>query len=354
MARVPRWKVKRELGRIRQQLSAIPEAIWEPIAQARHDRELIQRWPVSSGDHPALGKIAVILIFQPNGIAESLWRTLSHLSENEYAPFVVSNAPLLQKDVSRIASLSWRYMERPNFGYDFGGYKDAIRLIREWNIDPQRLLILNDSVWFPLVDGDETIRRLETLDADIAGSILRQRDEVSFLESYIFSVSNSALHNEAFGAYWDQLKITSNKYKVIRRGERGFSVSMAKAGLRVRPLFTRNGFDDIIKGLTREQLIDSLRFAATLDQRLEAERRDLLRTPAGTEDCLRLIYRLLQKGLFYSTFPVIAAGHMGYPFMKKSHEPISALWRRRYVEAVEAGVIKAPSEILLQEIRAQT
>lgn len=353
MAKVPGWKIRRELGRLGQQLSAIPEAIWEPLAQARHDRELLARWPVRDGQLPGSDRVAALLIWQPEGIAPSVFRTISYLSDAGYAPFVVSNAPVSEMDRRTLDASVWKWMERPNFGYDFGGYRDALRVLKSWDSDPERLVILNDSMWFPLSDGDETLARLAALEADVAGSILRHRDSADFLESYIFSVSSRTWRSEAFWAYWDGLRITSNKYKVIRRGERGFSKAMTDAGLSIRPLFEEADFRKEVAAMTQEELRDAVRFAATMDADLEARRLALLESGADGDACRDLIDAMLVKGLFYSTFPVISAGRMGYPFLKKSREPISALWRRRYVEAVEASVIERPDDVVWTEIRAR-
>lgn len=351
MARPPGWKIKRELGRLRQQLSAIPEAIWEPFAQARHARDLTTRWPVHDGAQPGSDKIAAILIWQPHGLSQSLIRQLKYLKDNGYAPFVVSNAPVSEPDRAMLASETWRWMERPNFGYDFGGYKDAIHLIRSWNVTPERLLILNDSTWFPLHDGDDTLQRLEQSEADIAGSILRIRDQTRFLESYVFSISQRAFGHDAFAEYWDNLRITSNKYKVIRRGERGFSEAMVAAGLRIEPLFTRAAFDAHIADMDESALRRVLEYAAIMEDEMEQRRLEVL-NQGDAGSYRQLISDILIKAQFYSSFPIVSAGYMGYPFMKKSQEPISALWRTRYMDAVEAGYLPKPDATIWDEMKA--
>lgn len=352
MTKLPGWKIRRELGRLRQQLSAIPEAVWEPRAQARHDRELLERWPVRGGAHPGADKVAAFLIWQPEGIEASVLRTVAHLSDAGYAPFVVSNARVSDSDRAALDRMSWRWMERPNFGYDFGGYRDALRLLRSWKSDPKRLVILNNSMWFPLRDGDETLARMEGSGADIAGSILRRRDDTRFLESYIYSISSEAWRGDAFHAYWDGLRITSNKYKVIRRGERGFSVAIADAGLTLRALFTDEAFRSEVAAMGADDLMQALRFAATMDDALEARRLAILATGASADDCRSLVQDMLVKGQFYSSFPVISAGRLGYPFLKKSREPISELWRQRFVDAVEAGALERPEATVWGEVTA--
>ncbi len=146
---IPAWKVRRELGRLGQQLRAIPEAVWEPFAAARMTgrwRAGFRRWTAPG----ACAQGALVLCWQPRGLAPSFLDMLDHLVTCGYAPFVVSNAPLSSADRQSLHPRIWRAVERPNFGYDFGGYRDGLFLLRRWGIRPDRLVILNDSIWFPL------------------------------------------------------------------------------------------------------------------------------------------------------------------------------------------------------------
>lgn len=350
---LPRWKAKRELHRVRQQLSAFPEAIWEPLAQARHDRLMASDWPVRNGELAQEVKIAVLLIWQPNGIAKSVNWTLRYLKDAGYAPFVISNSRLDEFDRTSIMRLCWKWMERPNFGYDFGGYRDAIRYLKSQQFEPAQLVILNDSAWFPISKSDCTLEKAENLDADLAGAVLRHRRDVEYLESYFFSISGRLWRSQKFHDFWENFKITSNKYKTIRRGERGFSVAMAAAGYSVKPLFTKERFDAVVSTMSQHDLKKSVRFGAIFEEKFEQERDSLSACQSSADDYRNLIRQFEGKGIFHSPFPTIAVGRMGYPFLKKSNEPIVEIWRRKYVEAVLDGALPEPPKVVWDEILSE-
>lgn len=353
---IPLWKVKRELGRLGQQLQAIPEAVWEPFAQRFHDRDLQRGFPVTEGALPERDKIAIVLCWQPGGLVASFLMMLDHLHSAGYAPFVVSNAPLSVADHDALRPRAWRVMERPNFGYDFGGYRDGLAMLRRWEVVPKRVVILNDSIWFPLWPGDRTLERMEAAPFDVVGTILRAGNGVSFLESYFFSINGAVLADPGFRAFWDELGLTSNKYKVIRRGERGFGVALTHAGISMGPLFSA---DDFLAGLAQADdatLRTILRFAAHADRRIVTKAHDLAaEDPDATwrtraDNFLRGV---LDRAQFYSTFPVGAA-MIGYPVLKKSSEPVGIQWRAAFLRAVETGDIPPLVPDLVDEIAART
>jgi hypothetical protein len=348
----PAWKVRRELGRLGQQLKAIPEALWEPFVRRAHDAELRRGLPVIEGDQPVGPKIAIVLCWQPRGLAPSFLVMLDHLVARGYAPFVISNAPLSVVDRKALQPRVWRTMERPNFGYDFGGYRDGLFMLRRWGQRPERLVILNDSIWFPLWPGDRTLDRAEAASFDVVGTILRQRDQTAFLESYFFSMRGSVLDRPGFRAFWEGLRLTSNKYKVIRRGERGFGVALAASGISFGPLFPNLDFDRALARLDADGLRQVLTYTAVVDPEESAEGAALAGAPEETDWEKRArayIAQVLRKSQPYSAFPVLSAGHLGYPVLKKSLEPVSARWRAVFLAAVEKNLLPK----LISEVHAE-
>ncbi len=352
---IPRWKIRRELTRLGQQLRAIPEAITEPLAQARHDRIVFPRIAHEDGGARLGQKVAIYLLFQPDGLSESTNLTCAFLAEKGYSVLVVSNAPIAADDRKRLAPHVWRFVERPNFGYDFGGYRDGIRLLWSWGIAPETLLILNDSIWFPLDQETRIIKELEANPAGIAGSILRIRGEERFLESYLYRIRDDVFSSPAFRAYWDGLRLTSNKYKVIRRGERGFSREMRAAGHEVAALYPNEDLPRYLENQDEGFLRDMLRYAAYIDSDL-ADQRDRLVAASGPgwrDDVLDHVRRTLVKRQAYSSFPVAMVRLFGYPILKKSGEPVSRAWLRAYVDAINTGALASPCKTMIEELRTE-
>jgi hypothetical protein len=350
---IPLWKVSREIARFGQQLRALPEMLWEPYAQSRHDAAFKAGFAVTGGAVAVGDKVAILLIWQPKGVAASVLATCRHLIDNGYAPFVVSNAALSPGDTAALSQLCWRIMVRPNFGYDFGGYRDGLAQLKRMYGLPKRLVILNDSVWFPLQAGDDTLARMEATDADMVGTVLRVRAEERFLESYFYSIPQRTLEHPAFVRFWDDLRLTSNKYKVIRRGERGFSAALMESGLRLSGLFGRDDFLARIERADADILRDVLRYSASQNRAHLAEAAQLLADNApGFEGRARgLIARMLEKGQFYSTFPLGAVRLMRYPVLKKSREPVSKNWRSAYLRAVQEGALPEPLPAVMAELK---
>lgn len=352
---IPLWKFKRELGRFGQQLRAIPEALWEPFAQRAHDRQAAKGFPLAQGAVPAGPKIAVILTYQPDRMAASLPVMCDHLRAKGYAPFVVANAPLGENDREALLPHVWRIMERPNFGYDFGGYRDALRHLRT-QAGIEKVLILNDSIWFPLYSGEDLIARLEAADADVAGTILRERGEERFLESYCYLIGAHVLNDPKMRAFWDGLKLTSNKYKVIRRGERQHSAALLSAGFRLQGVYDRAEFLGMLKTQDDAFLRKMLIYSAFHDERVSAERDRLLATPDGPgwrAEAWAFIETAQNHGQFYSQFPFATAHLLSYPLLKKSGDRPITFWREAFVAGVQAGDIPVPDEPFWSEIRAR-
>lgn len=349
---IPLWKVRRELVRLGQQLRAIPEAVWEPFAQRRHDAAFERGFKLIMGTVAPTGRVGLLLIWQPKGISESIISTCDHLNKSGYAPFVVSNATLSAEDKSKLLPHVWAVMERPNFGYDFGGYRDGLRQLDRMGVAPNRLVVLNDSIWYPLHENDETLARMEASSADLVGTVLRTRGDERFLESYFYSIPQETMRHPAFKKFWRELKLTSNKYKVIRRGERGFSAAMRAAGLRINGLFGQELFLSRVELAEESELRDILRYPATLNMADKVEAEQLV-SYCGADFSAKaraLIQRMLEKGMYYSTFPVGAVRLMNYPVLKKSQEPVSANWRIAYLNAVVDGLLPAPSQRIMREV----
>ena len=354
-AMLPYWKIRREIMRLKQQLGGLVDWLIDPVKQRKLDSLVAAGLPRIDGLLCVSKKIAVLLVYQPSGISASTIATCSWLAGKGYAPFVVSNSPLSLNDKERLSKVIWRAVERPNFGYDFGGYRDGLICLKQWAIIPDELLMLNDSVWLPTLPRADILERLSNHSSDVAGTILRKRGDIQFLESYLYRFNRNALTHPSFSEFWGQLRLTSNKYYVIRRGERGFSEAMHDAGLTIAGLYESTEFLNKIKEQCNTFLKLTLTYAAYIDAHLEAERDHLLQTsgPDWRVQVLLHVERTLQKRLGYSSFPYAMVKLTGYPLLKKSKEPVSLAWRQAYLAAVEAGYLPKPSEEVLAEIRSR-
>lgn len=327
------WKLRREMGRIRQQLQAIPEFFVEPWQRKRHDAQRVGMLQAVEGAIPGRPKVALLLLYQPAGVSAATRWTCEHLASKGYAPLIVSNAPLSSADRQLLSPWVWRMTERPNFGYDFGGYRDGIWLLSQWKTDPEILIILNDSIWFPLNASETLIDRMEASEADFVGALqldpLRQTENVPsrkrpFFGSFFLMVKRGAMQHPAFTRFWDRYQITSNKYKTIRRGERSLSHALMDAGIRSAAIYTRSALDNHIASVPNPVLQQLLRDLVTIDERIEADIAQCLgsfsETEAWNKRAQTAAFAATEKQNVLATAPITSLTVFEVPYLKKSRD----------------------------------
>lgn len=363
------WKLAREIDRFGQQLRALGGLVWEPFVQRAHDRRRGEILDAEDGSVPLLTKVALYLLYQPNGLLASTLVTCRHLRDKGYAPLVVSNTPLSREDRDRLNHVCWKSIVRPNYGYDFGGYRDGILSLWDWEIAPERLIILHDSIWFPIGEGETLIDQMEALEADLAGLVIhpgmrRRRFSTkrrAFLESYFYLVNRSVMQHPAYRRYWRNFRVSSNKYNAVYRGERGFSGAMAQAQLRVRGVLTHDKLLAALEAQDDSELRKTLRYAAYTDPDFKAENAMML-GPEAPEDwrekVLDHMRRVMLRRNFHASFPYASIRFLDAQYLKKgtgtflkrTYGTLHKCTRQKYLQAVAAGDLPHPNEDVLNEI----
>lgn len=368
---IPVWKLRRELARVRDQLinlprkiGSLPMRLGEPGRRAAYERHFATITRLGHGRIPASPKPAIFLIYQPGGIAASTFATCNWLVSHGYAPLIVTNSAVSHEDRARLLDHSWQLLERPNFGYDFGGYRDAVRLLAEAGAQPERLIVMNDSVWCPMAP--DLMERLEASPADITGLLQDEKvrhgtdggqpTDRRHVESYFYMIRGSVWKAPAFQAFWRDYKMTDFKPHTIKFGELGFSSRMVDAGLQLSALSRRSIFLDWIEKADDAFLALTLKYAAYGDadlQRAGDRLRDLdSHNPNWRLAVLEHIRRAVNRKRFNSTFPYANEHIFGTLFMKKSRETIFTNQRRAYLSAVRDGMLLPPPKVILDEIVA--
>lgn len=367
---IPGWKIAREADRFVQQVKACFGVVWEPFVQRRYDRDRARLVTVSNGRQLLHTKVAVYLIYQPNGILSSTLQTCRMLDAAGYSPLVVSNGPLTVEAQDALRQVSWRIMQRPNYGYDFGGYRDGILHLKESGITPDCLLVMNDSIWYPLGERDTLLPRLEASGLDVAGTIVHRgfkktilrRRATRVIESYLFLFSRKATENVEFLNFWMNYRLSSNKYNAVHRGERKVAEVMLAAGLTADGLFGRAEFLKEISIQSNQFLRKTLEYGAYTDDGLEAEARALLAEVRPLSDwrerALDHISRTTERRNFHGSYVFASSKLLDMPFLKKgtgtflkrTYGTLYTRMRGKYVEAVHARDLPSPRLEVLSEI----
>lgn len=359
---IPKWKLRRELDRTAQQIKAVAGLVWEPFVQRHHDRNRAWRIEIIPGQKALTNRVLIYLLFQSDRILDSTIETCRLLEKQGYSTLIVSNAPLMPESRSRLEKVSWRVIQRPNYGYDFGGYRDGILHLMENGIRPDWLMLLNDSVWFPLRCDECLVDRLEKSGLDVSGTIVHRRFRTTMLrrraarviESYLLLFNAKALNSQAFRGFWLNYRVSSIKYNAVHRGERQVAEVMLKAGLRADGLFDRDGFVEFCDGKDAQYLEKVLRYSDYTTPIFKSACQTLLarfdETEAWRQDALAHLRTVSNKHSFFASFPFVAADGLGVPLMKRSNGALQELARRSVLRAIAANDLPPFRESVMAEM----
>ncbi|MBQ2259799.1 MAG: rhamnan synthesis protein F family [Loktanella sp.] len=367
---IPMWKLRRELSRLGDQIRNLPRYVaelplrrTEPARRAAYERDFDQLTKLDTGQIQLGRKPAVYLLYQPKGIAQSSFATLDWLVAHGYSPIVVSNSPLSENDQRALLARSALLLQRPNFGYDFGGYKDGIRLIIRHGITPERVIIMNDSVWLPMVP--DLMERLEQReDVDILGLLEDEKIKHGtdggqpsgkrHIESYFYMISAAGWQSDAFQNFWHDYRMTDAKSDTIRFGEIGFSRKMIEEGVAIAGLTSRALFLEKIAQQDDSFIAKTLKYAAYGDDDLRREGARIralpIVTPGWRDQALNHIRKCVNRKRFNAAFCFANGRMFGTLFMKKNYERVFSEMRMNYLEAINDGVLPPPPDAVLAEL----
>lgn len=373
---IPGWKIRRELTRLATQIGTIPRRLTDPFAFRQYSR---RRWDVvtqTRGQVPPGQKICIFLLYQPVQLAGSVLETCDFFCSKGYSVLVVANGGLQPAALDLLLPRCWHVLERPNFGYDFGGFQDGVLFLEQAGIAPDNLIILNDSIWFPMSGSATVIADLERSPHDVTGLLMHlpaRNDEAGFsaangaeaghkarrrrtehIESYLIAVRRDVFASATFQGFWRHYVPSSAKHVTITRGEIGFSKAMAAGGLKVGGLSDRTRFSAMIQTRGPEFIELALRYAAYSDQDLQAERDRILALPRDAAWCAAAkdhILRTVRRRRFNASFCWAAEHLFGTSFVKKNDGMLFRRSRVRYLEALAAGDLDADRPAALAEVR---
>ncbi len=341
---IPANKLKRELLRIGWQIINLPPFVISYLfATPYYDLVLAKKRKTLDGKAAPKSRIAIYLFYPRKGLQKSHLRAIDYLAQSGYAPLVICNATLDGVELRKVLDRCWRYIERPNFGYDFGGYRDGILSIEAQLGSLERLILTNDSTWFPLPGAMDWIGASETLNVDYAGAAwawaVKHEDPKNFEKiqwavdkdrrnfhyaSYALNIAAPILNTKKFYRFWKNFRLTNEKNRTVRRGEIGLTAWVKKHGfshgattelVEISQLLSIKSDDEILG------LIKNLIFV-TDPKMKEVTEAFLSEAQASKTFPRELAERLIanavaRQGMSYSIMSELIENH-GFAFMKKS------------------------------------
>lgn len=199
-------------------------------------RYIRRRWV---GDVSLQGAKRVVVFnhFDMRGIVhEYVEYYLRELRRQGFSIIFTSNSPRFpDRSLDKLKPLVSVILWRRNVGYDFGAFKDGIAEIPDLRA-LDMLLITNDSMYGPLQDFAQVIRRASPNEADVWG-ITDSWDGRFHLQSYFLLFHPAAIRSQAFAKFWKRLRYFRRKRWVVRYGEIGLTPFFLSEGLRCKAMF---------------------------------------------------------------------------------------------------------------------
>jgi hypothetical protein len=149
-------------------------------------------------------------------------------------------------------------IERVDLGRDFGGYRDGIRILQRRCNNIERLILLNDSLFYFENGLDALIGGLDG-EHDVIG-MTEVFEHHYHMGSYAISVSRAVLQNPRFQRYWKRYRPIPTRRWSIHKGEVGLTRMLMKAGFKPHILYHGAQLTPYMRSATWHELMTAIHF----------------------------------------------------------------------------------------------
>mgnify|MGYP001801002824 FL=1 len=316
--------------------------IWFLFATPYYELRISKRRKTWQGEQTLSDRVVVLVIYPSDGLPDSAKLTMQHIRDSGYSIVVVSNLPLSETDRAALLPLCATYIERPNFGYDFGAFRDGVLYVTEQRKDLQRLALLNDSTWYPLPDRYNWLLKAEEMGHDLVGAVSNygtprvgvedfaefewtySTDHRNFHYcSFALSFGPEIANNRRFRRFWARFAMDNNKKRVVRRGEIGLTQWVIAKGFTHECTCNPATLRDELAALDDDRLYQVAARAIFPEYpHGQAAKQAVLDTPRSDPGWRKLLTNYLlmaatSQGTSYA-LAELTTQEMSFPFLKKS------------------------------------
>ncbi len=240
----------------------------------------------------------------------------------------------------KLLKLCYRYIERSNFGYDFGGYRDGILSLRQNLSNTKQLVLINDSVWFPISSETDWLDDVDTLGVDFAGAGsnygIPRVEPTTFRDltfnyrtdhknfhycSFALSCGENILRHPGFLQFWQHFPLSSKKKRTVRHGEIGLTSWVLKHGFTHGETLGVANLRQYLDALDDGRLLEVASQVIVPEDRRMKRVKDNLRPQMerlSRDDLTNFILTATaRQGASYA-LAYFSIFELGYPFLKKS------------------------------------
>ena len=336
-------KFLREISRVFRQIFYFPKNLLNFFfGTPFYDFYLSRQKKEFPGEIPLRKNIVIFLIFPEKGLKPSHLSTLNYFVNKKYSPLVISNCVLSAEDKKKIKRNSWFLIERKNYGYDFGGYRDGVLFLKDKLFKINNMILLNDSAWFPISKNSDFLNFIETANLDFIGATSHYgferlrlpknreglRSKIKFntkkrrfhYASYVLAFSKNILSDQNFFRFWKNLRLSGTKNIVVRRGEVGLTQWVINKRIyshgsyidsgKLEKIFNSLSKQELLK-ITQETIVENIslkNFIGSFSEDLE----DL-----SKDELVSFLLIIVSRQIIVFSLANFLIKRMNFPFLKK-------------------------------------
>lgn len=179
----------------------------------------------------------IFVYYEPDGaVSGSVRRVLHELRRQNVNVLLCVNFELSDVQNKAFSGLVHSILHRNNQGFDFGSYKDGVNFLRESGFEVDRLIFLNDSVYYISSGLREMISGLLRED-DVVG-LFENWGEGYHIQSFGVSVSGYVYKSRSFVDFWNEYSPINNRIFAIEFGEKRFCRAILSVARSSEVLYT--------------------------------------------------------------------------------------------------------------------
>lgn len=198
----------------------------------------------------------IFSLYSKNQLPKFTENGLDAIARSSHNLIVVTNCELAPHVKAKVLDKCHKLVERRNIGRDFGAYKDGVSFVMKNFPDVQRIVLMNDSVFF-------MERALNKLIADLNAphdfiGLTEVHQFHYHVQSFLLSFGREVIVSRAFWKFWKRYLPIATRRWSIHRGELQLTRKMTKAGFRPHILYqAAHLFPHLERRTTRDVLADA-------------------------------------------------------------------------------------------------
>jgi len=213
---------------------------------------------ISEGQIERRGNRFVLFVFYGRETIPAFTQTVIDAIGRRGLNLVIStNAKISPKLRADLLEKCCLLIERADLGRDFGGYKDGISIIEKRFGTPDRLILLNDSLFF-FEQGIDTLVASLDGDDDLIG-MCEDLHLYYHIQSFALSFGLRVLTNKTWREYWRRFRPISTRRWAIGKGERNLTRQLMRAGFKPTILYSASALVPHLRNCELTEFFDVIR-----------------------------------------------------------------------------------------------